>query len=443
MTSWLKNGWVEIKNHGLVIRNSGMYLLAVGLNRGMSFLMLPLLTVFLDTSEYGIISLAAIMIGFLKCLIGFNPSLYVIVNFYKNNRQELAALISNLLILTLVSSVILLLPFYLIVVRIWNFGGQWPLFTIVIFITAILIVIEALVFTLIQMEKKGKTFFLFSLVSAVLQFGWVLYFVLGLKWNWQGKLLGDLVAELAICLILLGYLRRHYPQKGGFSWKTTKNIMDFSLPLLPHAISLWGMNFIDRFFLERIEGIESVGLYSAAYTLGLGLMLIYDALQRAWQPFFFEALEKDEPSMKVKIARFTWIYFGAAIVLFFCATVLAYWLKPFLLGKDFQSAIRFVPLIFLGYTFHGMYRVIAGHLYFKNRNRVLAAITVSAAMLNIVLNYWLISQNGIMGAAQSTAITFGFMFLVTIFVVGWTKSVPLFNFVDRNKGVRDVGEDRS
>ncbi len=417
-----------------MIRNSGMYLLAVGLNRGMSFLLLPLLTVFMSTSEYGIVSLSAIIIGFLKCLIGFNPSLYVIVNYYKNNRQELAGLITNLLVLTLASSVVLLLPFYLIAARVWNFGSLWPLFTIVIFITAVLIVIESFVFTLIQMEKKGKTFFWFSLVSALLQFGLVVAFVIGFKWNWQGKLLGDLIAELAICLILLGYLRKQYPQKSAFSWEITKSIIRFSLPLLPHAVSLWGMNFIDRFFLERIEGIQSVGLYSAAYTLGLGLMLVYDAFQRAWQPFFFEAVDKDEPSTKLKIARFTWIYYAGAVLLFFLAMGLAFWLRPVVFGAEFQSAIRFVPLIFLGYTFQGMYRVIAGHLYLKERNRILAAITVSAAVLNILLNYWLITRNGIMGAAQSTAITFGFMFVITSIIVARTKSIPLFYFLNRQKG---------
>ena len=440
MISWLKSSWIDIKSHGLVIRNSGMYLLAVGLNRGMSFIMLPLLTVFLDPSEYGIISLASILIGFLKCLIGFNPSLYVIVNFYKNTRQEIAGLITNLLVLTLLSSVVLLIPFYLVASRIWKFGSQWPLYTIVVFITAMLIVIEAFVLTLIQMEKKGRTFFWFSLISAVLQFGLVVAFVIGLKWNWQGKLLGDLIAEVVICLILLVYLFKHYPQKSGISWHITINIILFSLPLLPHAVSLWGMNFVDRFFLERIEGIESVGLYSAAYTLGLGLMLVYDALQRAWQPFFFEALEKNETSTKLKIARFTWIYFAGAFVLFFIAIALAFLLKPLLFGVNFQLAIRFVPLIFLGYTFQGMYRVIAGHLYQKERNLVLAAISISTALLNVVLNYWLITANGIMGAAQSTAITFGFMFVVTSIFVARSNSLPLFYFLNRQQVTQESVE---
>ncbi|HCS40041.1 MAG: oligosaccharide flippase family protein [Anaerolineaceae bacterium] len=429
MVYFLKSLFHKISGQKYVIRNAIMYFLAVGLNRGMSFLLIPILTNFLNPEEYGIISIAAVISGLLKNLIGFNPSLFLIVNFFKTKRDELAEYLSNIFIIILLSSILLFTLYFYLGLKITFFVNQTTLFLVVIFITALLMVVEAVVFTTIQMEKKGQTFFIFSSISAFLQLSFVIILVVIYKDNWRGKLIADLLAEFVICAILLIYLRKQYPYKSNFSWAKIKHLLNFSLPLLPHSVCLWGMNFIDRFFLEKIVGLQSVGVYSAAYNLGLGLMLIYDALQRTWQPYFFEKLEKNDLVTNRKIVKWTWLYYLFAFVLFFAATYFAYLITPIYFGSKFSEAFKFVPLIFLGYTFHGMYRIVAGYLYFLNKNRWLTLITISAVLLNIILNYFLISKYGTIGAAQSTAITFFYSFIVVKIVVVKNSSMPWFSFL--------------
>ncbi len=112
--------------------------------------------------------------------------------------------------------------------------------------------------------------------------------------GWKGKLVADLLAAILFATILMSYLRSRSYVKLGYSWQMMRSLLAFSLPLLPHTLALWGMNFIDRFFLVEMVDMKVVGLYSAAYTIGMGMMLLHDSLQRAWQPYFFERLLTEE-----------------------------------------------------------------------------------------------------------------------------------------------------
>ncbi len=414
-------------------QNLVMYFLAVGINRGMPFLLIPLLTNYLNTEEYGIVSLAAVMVGLLKNIIGFNPSIFFITKFFTINEDELSGYFFNSIWLTIISSVFFLGLFFFFAIEGNYFPGQHNFFIFLIFITALLAVIETVVLSIIQMQKKGRVFLTFNLVSALLQISFIVIFVVIFRKNWQGKLLADFLAGLIICITLIIYFSREFHRNRIFSLNKIQTLLTFSLPFLPHSISLWAMNFIDRFFLERIVGIQSVGLYSAAYNLGLGLMLIYDSLQRTWQPYFFESLSNNKDDEKRVIVKWTWLYYFFALLLFAIATCSVNLLVPYLFGKEFRNAIEFIPLIFLGYTFQGMYRAVAGYLYHLNKNGLLALITTSSAVLNVILNYWLISRNGPIGAAQSTAITFFYMFLFVKIVVLKTSSMPWFTFHKPNK----------
>ena len=418
--------------HKKIIGNSLMYFFAVGMNRGMAFLLLPLLTNILNPAEYGIVSIASIIIGLLKNVVGLNPSLFIIAYYFKIGRREITDYLSNIFFLIISSSLAMYLIYSLYGAKIGFFSGQTNLVLFVIFITALLMVVEAFVLTIIQMEKKGFLFLKFSLLSAFFQVFFILVLVFLYKGSWKGKIVGDFLAEIIICFILVIYLWKNYPFRINFSRDKLQIFLNFSLPLIPHTLSIWVMNFVDRFFIERIDGINSVGVYSAAYNVGMGLMLIYDALQRTWQPYFYEYIESNDLVIKKKIVKLTWLYYIFAIGLFIISTTLIFIISPYIFGKDFLQALEFIPLIFLGYTFHGMYRVIAGYLYVLNKNGLLSTITFASAILNVILNYRLISAFGPIGAAQSTAITFLFTFLAVKIIVIRENTMPWFYFLKSN-----------
>ena len=172
------------------------------------------------------------------------------------------------------------------------------------------------------------------------------------------------------------------------------------------------MNSIDRFLLSAMVDLEAVGIYTTAYFLGLGISLLHESVQRAWQPYFFEFMAQESIELKRKVVKYIYLYYflscGALVVYLKLIEMLA----PIVLGQEFYAALEFVPLIAMAYTVFGMYRVIASFMYLYERTGLLATITSSAAVLNVVLTYFLIGKNGAIGAAQATLLSFSLLFVV-------------------------------
>lgn len=417
----------------LIVKKPFMYFIAVGVNKGMPFLLVPFLTRYLTVEEYGYLGIASVVVGLLTIIIGLNPSLFIITNFSRLKQKDIANYIYHSLLIIAGMFVFVGVIMGILAGFLKKEYGLGLDMLIVLAGTASAFVISALVLTVIQMLKKAFLFLKFSLTSAGLQLGFVFIMVIWIIGGWKGKIVADLLAFGIIGLILLRYLRHRSYVSKGFSWPKMRYLLSFSLPLLPHTLSLWTMNFADRFFLAEMVDIEVVGIYTVAYYIGLGIMLIHDSMQRAWQPYFFEALNKKDKSLKIKIVKYTWMYYLGCIMLFFLYVWAVSLLMPYLMGEDFNTAITFIPMIVLGYTFHGMYRAVAGYLYHINRTGLLASVTMISAILNIALNYILISRNGAIGAAQATALTFLFNFVVVKILAMRYYKMPWFTFFSRKK----------
>lgn len=411
-----------------IAKNSILYLIAVGANRGMPFLLVPLLTRYLTVEEFGYLGIATVILGLLTIVVGLNPSLFVIRNFCRLGKEDIAKYVYHgllvILAMLMLTSLILWLSSDFLRER-YDLGLDMLLAIAVI---ASMAATAALILTVIQMEKNAFLFLKFSLTSALLQLVFVVSLVVLLKGGWKGKIVADLIAAMIFGLLLLFYSMNRSYISIGYTWHNMKNLLVFSLPLLPHALSMWGMNFIDRFFLAEMVNVEVVGLYSAAYLVGMGMMLLHDSMQRAWQPFFFERLLGEDLVHKARIVKYTWLYYLGCIIFYFIYVWTISLIMPYLMGDNFQAAFQFIPLVVLGFTFNGMCRVCASCLYHVNRTGVLATVSGVSVILNFILNYMLILRYGAIGAAQATAITYLFYFLAVKVLAAYYYKMPWFTF---------------
>jgi O-antigen/teichoic acid export membrane protein len=56
--------------------------------------------------------------------------------------------------------------------------------------------------------------------------------------------------------------------KVALRWDVTKSALAFGLPLVPHTLATWVLEFADRAILERFVSLDDLGLYSMGYTFG-------------------------------------------------------------------------------------------------------------------------------------------------------------------------------
>ncbi|MFB6088487.1 MAG: oligosaccharide flippase family protein, partial [Candidatus Aenigmatarchaeota archaeon] len=138
-----------------------------------------------------------------------------------------------------------------------------------------------------------------------------------------------------------------------------RSFFSYSLPLIPQSISSWITNASDRYIIALVlSSSASVGIYAAGYGIGSLAGFFILPITNLLLPVFSEMWEKGKMHELGNHFRYSLKYFLAlGIPSVFGLTVLA---KPFILivaGNSFLGASTIIPLVALGFVFHGVYVV--------------------------------------------------------------------------------------
>ena len=186
---------------------------------------------------------------------------------------------------------------------------------------------------------------------------------------------------------------------------------------------------VDRLFISNMVGMEATGLYSLGYQVGMIVYIVCTSFTKAWSPYMFKTLlDADEGTKKVIVRQFY-----AVCICFLGLLLFTYLFSPIIFNNfidpKFNSAIDYVFWVGLGYVFYGMFILVVNYIYFVKKTKFLIFLSTGAALLNVVLNYFLISLFGAIGAAYSTAISFLFLFIVSWWVSSRVYPMPWFSFL--------------
>ena len=196
-------------------------------------------------------------------------------------------------------------------------------------------------------------------------------------------------------------------------------------PVCRHEINRFSsflvLSSFDRFVLANEFGLAVAGIYMVAVQLGNTLNILFQSINKAYTPWLFENLKKDELSIKIKIVKNTYIYFLLLLVV----ALLGYFISPYILklvvGEKFHQASTIIGLVIVGNIFSGMYLMVTNYLFYAKKTYPLTVITPISAILHIILMFYLIPSYGLHGAAFSFLIANFIRFILT-----WGCSVKLY-----------------
>jgi O-antigen/teichoic acid export membrane protein len=226
--------------------------------------------------------------------------------------------------------------------------------------------------------------------------------VVGFDQHALGVLVGNFTGTLVVYLALLAY--RRYQLGLEFDRKLLREMNKFGLPLVPSALALWAINFVDRLFVAHYKGQGEVGVYSVAVRVSSAIVFILIAFRTAW-PAFAYSIEDDGE------ARRTYAYVLTYLVLITCWASLALgalapWIVDLLSAPPFHRAQEAVALLaFAGAAYAG-YTVLAIGSGRARRTQFNWVVTGFGAAVNIGLNVLLIPRYGMVGAAVSTLVSY-------------------------------------
>jgi O-antigen/teichoic acid export membrane protein len=260
---------------------------------------------------------------------------------------------------------------------------------------------------LFRVEERPVGFAIASIANVLITIGATIVLVVGLHKGAIGAVVGNFLGTLSVYLVLLAY--RRYQLGLQFDRRLLRAMNRFGLPLVPSALALWAINFIDRFFIGAYKGQAEVGVYSLAVRISSVIIFLMTAFQLAWPAFAYSI--RDDSS-----AKRTYSYVLTYLLLITCwmslaLGVLAPWIVDLLSPPGFARAAEAVPLLCFATAAYSGYTVLAIGIGRARQTQFNWIVSGLAALVNIALNVILIPRYGMMGAAVATFVAYMGLFL--------------------------------
>lgn len=364
------------------------------------YFLMPLYTAILSTEQYGtadlITNAANLLIPF--CCIGITHGVFrFAADDEENNKTVLSSGVSVLLVS---SSVFLLLsPFISFI----------PSFEEYAWLIAFYVVssnFHTLCKEYIRARGRMKLYAVQSILGTALTIAFNLLFLIPMNLGVTGYVLSVAVADALGTVFLIFYAKIYKD----FSFKAiskpkTKEMLKYSLPMMPTTVIWWITNVSDRFMVSYMCGLGANGLYSAAYKIPTVIALVAGVFNEAWQlSAISESKDREEVSnfFAEVFERYQAILFlGCSVMIPF--TPLA---TRILLNESYFEAWTFMPMLLLATVFSSLVTFI-GTIYTVKKKTVMSLVTAAAgAGINVVLNLLLIPKMGAQGAGIATAISY-------------------------------------
>jgi peptidoglycan biosynthesis protein MviN/MurJ (putative lipid II flippase) len=99
----------------------------------------------------------------------------------------------------------------------------------------------------------------------------------------------------------------------------------------------------------------------------------------------------------------------------------------FLISKQYFRGLYYVPWIALSYVFWGGYILFSAFFFYAQNTKFLGKLGIFNAVVNMMLNFFLIKAFGPFGAVFATFISFLFVFILVFFYSKRTFNVRWFS----------------
>ena len=390
------------------------YFLTTIVNNALPFLLLPIMTRYLTTAEYGMLSLFSFYMVIAFSLIGASIPVVVSKNFFEQDKGYIAELTGNcvrfsfVLMMIAESVIVCIYPFihqYLSLPMLWMMAIPIGAFAQVIF---------SLGLTICRNRKKVSHFGCHQIANTTINVLISLILVCLFLWGWYGRAIGMVLSFICSAIAMLFYLYHEGYIEWRYSKKQIKVIKKIALPLFPNAVMLNIISQVGLFFMQLNFTKELLGLYSLGFQIAFCLKLLVDTLAMSWDPFLYQQLSLNGGMNKLYVTRLLW---GLIIALFLGAAAIILMTKPVLwlmTTPDYYSAAQFVPWFVLGMFFYGVHVFVRPLLIKHNQQLYIGKVSFISMIVMIVTNIYFSKLFGYMGIVYAYCFSYVFMSLILI-----------------------------
>lgn len=228
-------------------------------------------------------------------------------------------------------------------------------------------------------------------------------FIVAFKIGIVGLFLSSIISNVIISFI--AFKKLHVLEGASvrlYDKKLMKEMVKYSIPLVPNSISWSIINFSDRIIVSSVLGTAENGVYSMANKFPTYIDNIYNFFYTAWKEASAKALHYDEPERFYNQIYNSLRRMLDAIVL--GSIAILPFIFSFFIKKDFSVAYIYVPVLIVATYFSNLSSFIGGIFTAYKDTKIIGKTTIIAATINLVVNLLCIKFIGLWAAAVSTLV---------------------------------------
>ena len=407
----MKDKLINLAGHSFVY-GIGNALGAVG-----GFVLIPLYTHVLSTSEYGILELlnrtADILI--LLMLMGVRQA-FIRFYFDRDDDEWHKTVVFTTIALILTSAIVVsltFLPFRGLISAAFFKGAATETLFLLLIVWVFLSLLVQVGMTHLQIQMKSIKYVTINMLSLILFISSNIILVYICRKGINGILITNIWISGLIGFSFLYLLIKWAGLR--LSLDLVKGLLKFGLPFLPTAAFGFMLMNSDRYILGIFTSLDDVGIYSLSYKVGfLGLAVIMDSFGKVWSPFLFENYNKPEGS--ALIGRVFTYYVMVSVTVGLLISMASPMIIPMISSRGYHSSYKLIPLICLGSIFYSMASLADAGILISKKTAYKPLIFGLSGSLAIGLGLVLIPRFGCWGAGISVAFCFCGLFLINYYI---------------------------
>lgn len=377
---------------------------------GINFFTVPVFTRLLGAANYGLVSVYTTWVQVFTIIMGLQTVGAISTARVNIPDEEHDKYYSSTLFLSCCSSAAVLVLTLLFIKPLSAFFELDKLFVLLMVFHGF----GAYVISFVSMKyihnKQASMNFVVSVATSLASLAFSLVFIALTKNSddyYVGRILGYAIPNIIIGLVLATTIFRK--SKCTFNKTYWAFCLSLCVPLIFHNLSQIIMGQAGRVMIQKLLSDDAlVGVYSFVFNFVHIINVLYSALNNTWVPFYFDHLKAGEYD---RIHTRTKNYIEVYTILSLGFMLLAPEVAKAFSSEEYWSGFSLIPVMVIAYYFVFLYSFPVNYEFFHKKTKTIAIGTVFSAVVNVVLNLFMIKLWGIMGAAIATAISYFALFV--------------------------------
>lgn len=396
----------KFRNMPLNLKATLVFAISNFATSGINYITTPIFTALLSTAEYGTVAVYNSWFDIIKVFASMTLIYPGVLNvgLYDHRENRWKYLSSMLGITTFCTAVLSVL--YILFYNTANTAlGLPPSLVILMLLTSVFT--PATIFWTFKQryEYAYKAAFYISVGSAVFAqiisvFAVIFADNFGVGHLAEVRLWSAGIINAAVALVLFIYIC--IKGKAFFDLSLWKPTFLVAIPLIPHYLGSVVLSSTDKIMIGKMISEEKAGIYSLAAILSAIGVLLWRALSVTFTPFVNAKLgQRDFAKIRTSVKPLLTM----VGILCVAVSLTAPEIIKILATDEYLQGIYVVPPIAAGIFIHAQYDIFSAVSFFHKKSVRIMTATVTAAVMNIVLNFIFISWFGYIAAGYTTLIS--------------------------------------